>query len=357
MRRLAPWQWLFFLLLLYALLAEALRLWLGLLWAERVGLLLAALGVWAFINGRFVFAYYHALLASWRVRGLPEVVLPERERLLVLAPHPDDEVLAAAGRIRRTLARGGRVGVVYLTLGDAFDLAAGSPLPSQEALRRLALRRMVEARQGMETLGVGRDGLYFLGFPDQGLYPLFTTHYYLPYESPYTGLSAVAYPGAYRTGLPYTGKALEETLVSVLESFRPTRILLPSPLDAHRDHQATAYFGMRAAAALGLEARLEYYLVHGGYQYPLPKGLHPRLPLYPPPRGRGLPWRRFSLSLEEVALKEKAIRAHRSQMRLLGQFLLAFVRTNELFSPLPVPTPLVPGEEEWVAALEGREVL
>lgn len=115
---------------------------------------------------------------------------------------------------------------------------------------------------------------------------------------------------------------------------------------------------MQAAAFLGLEGRLEYYVVHGGYQYPLPKGLHPCLPLYPAPRGKGLPWRRFSLSEEEVRLKEKAIRAHRSQMRLLGRFLLAFVRQNELFSPLPIPAreALAPEEEGW-AVLEGREVL
>ncbi|WP_093005778.1 PIG-L deacetylase family protein [Thermus arciformis] len=358
MRRLAPWQWLLLLLLLYLGVGEVLRLWLGLLWTERLLVLLAALGVWAFVNGRFVFATYHALLAGARVRRLPLFPGPGGgEHLLVLAPHPDDEVLAAAGLMRRTWARGGRVSVVYLTSGDAFDLAAGSPLPSREALRRLALRRMVEAWRGLEALGLPRESAYFLGFPDQGLFQLFTTHYYLAYESPYTGLKAVAYPGCYRAGLPYTGKALEATLVELLERLKPTRILLPSPLDAHRDHQAAAYFGMRAAAALGLEGRLEYYVIHGGYQYPLPKGLHPRLPLYPPPRGRGLPWRRFPLEEEEVRLKEKAIRAHRSQMRLLGRFLLAFVRQNELFSPLPVPAreALAPEEEGW-AVLEGREV-
>ncbi|GGM96622.1 PIG-L family deacetylase [Thermus composti] len=334
------------------------RLWLGLLWAERLAVVLAALGVWAFVNGRFLFAYYHAFLASLRVRRLPPLALGPGEHLLVLAPHPDDEVLAAAGLMARVAREGGRVSVVYLTSGDAFDLAAGSPLPSQEALRRLALRRMVEARRGLQALGLSQDSAIFLGFPDQGLFSLFTTHYYLPWESPHTGLRAVAYPGAYRPGLPYTGKALEGVLGELFRELGPSRILLPSPLDAHRDHQATAYFGMQVAAALGMEDRLLFYIVHGGYQYPLPKGLHPRLPLYPPPRGRGLPWRRFPLWEEEVRLKEKAIRAHRSQMRLLGRFLLAFVRQNELFSPLPVPAKeVLAAEEEGWAPFQGREVL
>jgi hypothetical protein len=86
--RLAPWQWLVLLLLLYLVGAEALRLWLDLLWAERLAFLLAALGLWAFINGRFVFAYYHALLASARVRRLPLFSPKPKEHLLVLAPPP-----------------------------------------------------------------------------------------------------------------------------------------------------------------------------------------------------------------------------------------------------------------------------
>lgn len=89
MRRLRPWQWLVLLLVLYLGVAEAARLWLGLLWAERLMVLAAALGVWAFINGRFLFAGYHALVASARVRRLPLLPPPlSGERLLVLAPPP-----------------------------------------------------------------------------------------------------------------------------------------------------------------------------------------------------------------------------------------------------------------------------
>lgn len=109
MRRLRPWQWLVLLLVLYLGVAEAARLWLGLLWAERLMVLAAALGVWAFINGRFLFAGYHALVASARVRRLPLFPPPlSGERLLVLAPHPDDEVLAAGGLMGRVAREGGR---------------------------------------------------------------------------------------------------------------------------------------------------------------------------------------------------------------------------------------------------------
>jgi len=42
-------------------------------------------------------------------------------RLLVIAPHPDDEVLGCAGLIHRIKAAGGKVFVLFLTLGTTAD--------------------------------------------------------------------------------------------------------------------------------------------------------------------------------------------------------------------------------------------
>src|SRR5436190_21315216 len=41
-------------------------------------------------------------------------------RLLVIAPHPDDETIGAGGLIQRVHAAGGQVRVVFLTEGDAY---------------------------------------------------------------------------------------------------------------------------------------------------------------------------------------------------------------------------------------------
>src|SRR2546430_10087895 len=46
-----------------------------------------------------------------------ELAVKRGERLLVLAPHPDDETLGAGGLIQRVLARGGTVRVVLVTAG------------------------------------------------------------------------------------------------------------------------------------------------------------------------------------------------------------------------------------------------
>ncbi len=341
------WIWLAALLVVFVGLGEALRLWWRLDLLERLLATLLALAVWAFINGRWIFAHLHALRAALLSRRLPALAeLGGNDRLLVLAPHPDDETLAAAGQILQAREAGAAVRVVWLTAGDAFDLASGRPVPKPEAMRELARKRMEEARAATNLLGLQEEDRVFLGYPDQGLLRLFLTHYYLPYTSPHTRLSAVSYPGSLRPGAAYTGRELEADLESVVRGFDPTRILAPSPLDAHPDHQATAYFAMRIMGKLGREEQLRYYIIHGGYEYPLPKGLHPRLPLYPAPRGRRLPWHRLDLRDAWIQRKLDATRAHASQLRLIGNFMLAFVRRTELASPLPIPVRVLPEDLE-----------
>jgi len=336
-----------FVLLVVLVLAanEGLRLFIRLDVLERLYALGFAVLLWAFINARFLFAYYHALRAARLTRRLPEArPYTYEDRLLVLAPHPDDETLAAAGQVLAAKEAGAAVKVVWLTLGDGFELAA--PRPGPEGLRELAKIRMEEAKKATQILGLGDEDRIFLGYPDQGLLRLFLTHYDLPFESPHTKLRRVSYPGCFREGAPYTGKDLEADLKAVLDAFRPTRVLVPSPLDAHPDHQATAYFAMRILAERGETDRLRYYIVHGGYEYPLPKGLHPRIPLYPAPRGRHLPWEKRLLREEHIEKKLAAVRAHASQLGRIGRFMLAFVRANELESPLPIPARLLPSEIE-----------
>ena len=49
-----------------------------------------------------------------------DVAIGSATRLLVISPHPDDETLGAAGLIRRVVASGGAVRVVWMTSGDGF---------------------------------------------------------------------------------------------------------------------------------------------------------------------------------------------------------------------------------------------
>jgi LmbE family N-acetylglucosaminyl deacetylase/glycosyltransferase involved in cell wall biosynthesis len=111
------------------------------------------------------------------------------ERLLVLAPHPDDEVIACGGLVALHLREGRAVRVVVATDGAQ----AGS-----------AEVRMEESRRALDILGAGA-ALGFLGLPDRGL-----------------------------------DDAVAPRLREELLAFRPDLILVPSPIEIHPDHFALA---------------------------------------------------------------------------------------------------------------------
>ena len=49
-----------------------------------------------------------------------ELTVPSHLRLMVFAPHPDDETLAAGGLIQRVLATAGEVRIIFVTNGDGY---------------------------------------------------------------------------------------------------------------------------------------------------------------------------------------------------------------------------------------------
>jgi LmbE family N-acetylglucosaminyl deacetylase len=279
----------------------------------------------------------------WRVRlnaavsRLPDAApLQSSDRLLVIAPHPDDEVVACGGAILQALRIGASVDVVWLTSGDASELveavASKTTHPDASEMFGLGEQRMAEARAAAQKLGPAPEHLYFLGYPDDGLLRLFLDYYYAPYTSPNTGACQVPYPRAFRRGAPYSGQNLQKDLDSLIDRLQPTVVLAPAMQDRHSDHRAAAYFTLRSLGARHQLNRLRLYMVHGGKHWPLPKGLHRRLPLGISPRAKDLKWVKLELPEADIGLKLAALREHKSQMRVDGYFLKAFIRQNELFS-------------------------
>src|SRR4029077_11597995 len=78
-------------------------------------------------------------------------------RLLVVAPHPDDETLGAGGLMARVHETGGRVNVVYLTDGDGYPEGVQSEghieSPAAMDYRGYGRRRRSEARNALLALG------------------------------------------------------------------------------------------------------------------------------------------------------------------------------------------------------------
>jgi len=261
--------------------------------------------------------------------------------LLVVSPHPDDEVLCCSGLIQRVLRAGGHVSIVWLTSGDGSELdllvVEKSLFLRPSKLRELALRRMQESRDAATILGVPLNRLYFLGYPDRGILPLFTDYYITPYRSRFTNATAVPYPSAVSPGRTYTGLNLEHDFDAVLDKVRPTLVLAPSPRDAHPDHRATGLVTIRAMSRRNELSRVQYWIVHGGEFWPIPRGYEPDLEMNPPPLGHGLSQKPFRLEPDEEQRKRQAISAYHTQMEVMSSFLLSFVRTTELYSATPMP--------------------
>ncbi|MEW6420775.1 MAG: PIG-L deacetylase family protein [Deinococcota bacterium] len=277
-----------------------------------------------------------------RVAALPPAP-PFRagERVLILSPHPDDETLCCGGMIQQAQAAGAQVYIVWATPGDGFEFDAILTQkvldPGPQQMRRLGGVRAQEARRAVAVLGVPADRTFMLGYPDGGLFRLFTTNYEEAYTAPHTGASAVYVPGALTPGAPYTGRALEADLGRVLDQVRPDLVLAPAPQDFHADHHTLSFIAMRLMSARGQEDRLRFWVVHGGLEWPLPKGLHENLPLTLPPLAARLPWERVDLTPAQEKRKLEAVDTYRTQTRVLGRFMRAFVRQNELLSPEPLP--------------------
>src|SRR4029077_5090130 len=105
----------------------------------------------------------------------PPAVLevPNATRLLVIAPHPDDEVLGAGGLMQRVKATGGAVRIVYLTDGDGYPEGVKEEDPGEAPNAKDYLgygkQRRREARAALVRLGLADAFQTFLGFPDGGL--------------------------------------------------------------------------------------------------------------------------------------------------------------------------------------------
>jgi LmbE family N-acetylglucosaminyl deacetylase len=279
-----------------------------------------------------------------------ELVLTAGDRVLILAPHPDDETIATGGIIQKAQAMGLPVRVVYLTYGDAnqwsFLIYRKRPEVGPRAVESMGEVRRTEAISATRVLGLQQDQLVFLGYPDFGNLQIWDRHWgdAPPYEGLLTGATAVPYPDAYRPGAAYRGQELLSDIEAVIRDFKPTKVFVSSPADQNPDHLALYLFTRVALWDLAEQLRPELYpyLVHYPH-WPEPRGYHPTVPLAPPAdlAGEGT-WLSELLSEAELAVKRVALQQHKTQYEANQRYLDSFLRTNELFGDLPT-VPLAPG--------------
>jgi LmbE family N-acetylglucosaminyl deacetylase len=189
-----------------------------------------------------------------------EALVPAGSRALVVAPHPDDEVLAVGGLLSCLAALGREARVIAVTDGTASH--PGSRRWPPAVLERI---RPAETRRALALLGVALDPLR-LGLPDGGL------------------------------------QAVRPMLADALIA-----LLLPGDVvfttwsrDGHPDHEATGRATALAATCVGATViEVPVWAWHWSY-----------------PGDRRMPWqraRRVLLDAEASMRKRRAVRAFESQ--------------------------------------------
>ncbi|QXQ05391.1 PIG-L family deacetylase [Sphingosinicellaceae bacterium] len=134
-------------------------------------------------------------------------------RLVVIAPHPDDETLGCGSLIVSAVRLGIPVGIIALTNGDASHPSSRRWPPA--ALGRL---RSGEQRRALARLGAGDAKVRRLGWGDG------------------------------RVAGDADGRRLSRALIAL----RAGVVLVTSDADHHPDHQAAARLARGAAGRLGL---------------------------------------------------------------------------------------------------------
>ncbi len=169
--------------------------------------------------------------------------------VMIVAPHPDDEVIMASGVIQRARDTGEQVTVVYLSNGDADGIQQG--LTRQE--------ESVNALVG--RLGLLEEDLIFLSYPDGNLeemclgYPQEVDIYTTPSGQSATygvrGLGRSDYH-SYRFGVPanYNCYNLVGDLTDIVATYQPDHVIVPSGFDTHPDHQQAYALFLQALSAL-----------------------------------------------------------------------------------------------------------
>ncbi len=228
-----------------------------------------------------------------------------RSRLLLFAPHPDDESLACGILLQRAVRAGAAVRVVYVTDGD------DNPWPQRVLERKWRLTatdrrrwgrlRRTEALAALRVLGVNGSAARFLGLPDQKLTALLTSD-----------SESLREPKSFRGC-----QSVLEHLAAIIDDWKPTDLLVPSISDTHPDHSALAVMlrlvlseSFSDPMATGQMAAWSY-VVHG--------------------RSAAFFARAATIceSRSEAVTKLQAIRCHKTQLKLSRKRFLSYAGCPE----------------------------
>lgn len=174
-------------------------------------------------------------------------------RILIVVPHQDDEILMTAGVIRAAVKKGASVTVVMATNGDCgcTDFSVGRA-------------RLAETVKGLHVLGLGAEHLRIMGYADTGmpkedsflhrLYGAADEEQVFP-----SSCSSCTYGLAerseyhmerYGTHAPYCRRSFLQDLKELISEICPEQIFTTAQCDTHGDHSALFRFVCEALDGL-----------------------------------------------------------------------------------------------------------
>jgi LmbE family N-acetylglucosaminyl deacetylase len=238
------------------------------------------------------------------------------DRVLVIAPHPDDAEIAAFGLYSETDAT-----VVTLTAGDASDRYGNAPQPWMQLSRDDVARIRVLDSLAIPQLGhVSSERAINLCFPDGRLRDLYLCpEMDLRNERSMLDFSALRRMNRSSVmqpeGAGCSWSSLVRDLSRIVAASRPTIVVAPHPtLDPHPDHLCATLAVGEALEAVGARSpRMFLYMVHNRHSELWPFGPAgsgvPLLPILAADGACGSGFYSHPLSIERQRMKLVALEA------------------------------------------------
>lgn len=266
-------------------------------------------------NARYCLLFLCLVIGSL-LRFAPRFPIPAgKADILIVSPHPDDAVLCCAGLILQALEQKQSVHIIEMTDGDGYvDAAALEARKPASLLTPLDMRRLGRVRRNeeiraMQTLGLNRNHITFLGYPDGWLDEVYKTENLPSFSNPFTGISTARY-----SNRPYIKQSVIADLQTIFNQTKPTGIYVSGLSDTALDHQITYLFMSDALIASGYTGNLFTYANHASEEH---ADLTPTYTVH--------------LTREQIRKKAAAIASYASQLSLDGEYLSSFARKEETF--------------------------
>ena len=221
-----------------------------------------------------------------------------KKKIVVLAPHPDDETLGCGGTIAKKISEGFEVFIILVTDGrHAYSKALGIELnPTPEELSQIRRQEFINATS---TLGVPETNLRFLDFEDGTVQK--------------------------------NEKEVETRIAGIMKELQPAEMYFPFKQDSHPDHQALNRIALHGLRELGLDC--------GAYEYSI---MHKYARVGPVAERMASLWKRNMIKVNIsgfLDIKKKAISQYKSEIPVvcgkknsaLRREIEYFIRKDEVF--------------------------